>query len=152
MVLIRIPNLVKLHPLTIELLFDDEFVVRVFSLGGYVVGGTTRTVALHRLEDVAELLRAPSEHGTEDATELDGRVLQKRAQREESATGRREEETAHLPRDPIVWVVKLPADALDVGAGVKDLHRVGVELVEDCLLPHADLEVCGAEKMSGICY
>lgn len=47
-------------------------------------------------------------------------------------------------RDAVVRVKQLVANPLDVGAGVEEVHRVRVELVEDGLLAHANLEVCGS--------
>jgi hypothetical protein len=43
-----------------------------------IVQSTTRTVALHSLDDVGEFLRSPRQHGTEGVAETDRRVLQKR--------------------------------------------------------------------------
>lgn len=66
----------------------------------------------------------------------------------ESAVSKKSRGRTHLANDALVRVVQPPADALNVRASVKDLHRVVVELVEDCLLAHADLEVYREEVQS----
>jgi len=79
-VLVLITDLVKLDAFAVELLFDDEFVVRVSSVFERFRRIDFWTTFLHQSDDVGQSsLQAVAEHGNEGTIRYDCRVLRIRS-------------------------------------------------------------------------